>query len=135
MLRPVRPPSGLGAAARTVLIVLGLALLPNPASAGASPVVRAGEQLRFALAVLCPRCANEMETTGVNRPMRRAIVAGTALEVAREALLVAVEAGSRRPAAALRPVGRALQALESLDEDAAARQARRALRMLESLPR
>ena len=117
------------------LALLGLLLLANPAAAGASPVTRAEEQLRFALAVLCPRCADDMWVPGINRPMRRAIVAGAALEVARDSLAVAVEAGSHRPAAALRPVGRALQALESLDEEAAARQARRALRMLEPLPR
>lgn len=117
------------------MAALLLCLLPGPAAAGASPVTRAEEQLRFAVAVLCPRCANDIEAEGVNRPMRRALMAAAALEAARDAVLVAVEAGGPRPAAALRPIGHALRALESVDEDAAARQARRALRMLQSLPR
>jgi hypothetical protein len=118
-----------------LLAALLSVLVPGQAEAGVSPLTTAEGHLRFALAVLCPRCSNDVEAEGVNRAMRRAILAGPALEAARDAVEVAGQAGGRRAAAAGRPIGRALQALESVDEQAAARQARRALRMLESLPR
>jgi len=115
--------------------VLAAGLRPVAAGPAASPAAaRAEERIRFALAVLCPRCADDIEADGVNRPMRRAIVAGTALNAAHDALRDAVAAGQARHAAAMRPVGRAIQALQDLDEEAAARQARRALRMMEALP-
>ncbi len=115
--------------------LLAAGLWPVAARPAASaPVARAEERLRFALAVLCPRCAGDIAAEGVNRPMRRAIIAGAALSAAHDALRDAVEAGHARHAAVLRPVGRAIQALQDLDEEAAARQARRALRMMEALP-
>ncbi len=118
-----------------LLAAMLVAVAPGRAAAGVSPITTAEGHLRFALAVLCARCANDVEAEGVNRPMRRAIVAGPALEAARDAVEIAMQSGNHRPAAAGRPIARALQALESVDEAMAARQARRALRMLESLPR
>ena len=93
------------------------------------------ERLRFALAVLCPRCVDDIEASGINHPMRRTLVARGALEAARDGLEALQRRGDARRAAALRPVGRALEALEGLDEGVAAQQARRALRMIEALPR
>jgi hypothetical protein len=108
------------------------AIMPGRAAATV-PVVE--ERLRFALAVLCPRCVDDIEASGINHPMRRTLVARSALETVRDGLEAARRHGDTRRAAALRPVMRALVALESLDEAEAAWQARRALRMIESLPR
>ncbi len=135
-------PAGAARMRRGVLLAMLVAgaattpLGPAPASAETRELAAAIEdRLRFALAVLCPRCDNDIEAEGVNRPMRRAMVAGNALADAREGLEEAVRQGDPRHGAALAPVRRALQALESVDEDGAAREARRALRMVEALRR
>ncbi len=96
------------------------ALLTGPACAvaqSASPSPR--RLLEEARAFLCARCSNDVEAEGVNRPMRRAMLAEGTLRQARAAV------GDRPRVTA--PIDRALAALESLDEAAAIRAINKAL--------
>lgn len=127
MPRPVLP-SGL-ALPRRGLFFLGLT---GPAAAQpAGPGQRAAilDRLRFAAGVLCPSCDNDIEAEGINRPMRRVILAGSALDAA-EAVIDLAEGRYR---AALPSLRRARTALESLDESAAAQAIRRAIRIIEAM--
>ena len=125
---------------RLLAALVGVVIMPGRAAAdgprrAAADALLVEDRLRFALAVLCPHCLDDIEASGINHPMLRTLMARGALEVARDGLEAARRRGDTRRAAALRPVRRALEALESLDEEVAAWQARRALRMIESLPR
>lgn len=115
--------------------LLGL-LLASPAGAAPDPGWRATmrDDLLRAAAFLCADCNNDIETEGVNRPMRRALLAAGTLTRVRDALEVATARGEARYAAVLGPVRRALLALEEMDERAALQAIRRATRILDSVP-
>lgn len=96
-------------------LLLVAPLLPAQAPApDAAPVI---DQLRFARAMLCGDCDNDLEREGVNRPARRSMIGADKLATARAML----DAAPSLPgaAAARRHIGRALEVLEYWDEAAA----------------
>jgi hypothetical protein len=114
------------------LLLLGL--LAAPARAEASPVPAWRAALAEARAALCPRCADDIERTGINHPMLRMMRAEAALDRALELL----ERPTTGQAEALRPrlLARILRAREAnarLDEDLAHHEITRALRLMRSL--
>jgi hypothetical protein len=72
-------------------------------------------QLRLARGMLCPRCRDDIERSGVNHPARRSIFGGGALETARDMIAAAPELPGRLPA--LRQVLYAIEVLRGQDEE------------------
>ncbi|MBS7791247.1 hypothetical protein KTR66_14685 [Roseococcus sp. SDR] len=91
------------------------------------------EQLRFARDVLCPRCDNDIEAEGVNRPRRRAMLAQGALAEAEQGLEAAISQGETAWRAVRPALRQARSALDAMDEPAAHRASRRAVRILEGV--
>jgi hypothetical protein len=88
------------------------------------------EELRLAASFLCAHCRNDIEAEGVNRPMRRVMLAGPHVARAEDLALQAAAAGRGNSGTLLAVLRRARQALDELDEAAALRAiaaARRAL--------
>ena len=97
-------------------------LLLAPLLAAQAPAPDAGRiiaQLRFARAMLCAACDNDLEREGVNRPARRSMLGADKLATARTMLDDAPALPGA--AAAQRHIARALAGLEDLDEAAAMR--------------
>ena len=93
---------------------------PAPPDAGAvvAPDARAViQELRRARAILCPRCVDDIERSGVNFPSLRSLQGGGRLMAVRDML----EATPGLPGAvpALRQVRYGIEALESYGEDGA----------------
>lgn len=115
-------------AARWTSYALLLASLAMPAWA-ATPM----EQLRLARDVLCPRCDNDIEAEGVNRPVRRVMLALGALSEAERGLDAAIAQGATAWRAARPALRQARSALDAMDEPAAHRALGRAVRILEGM--
>lgn len=100
---------------RRLLPAMPLLLAQAPAP-HAAPVI---DQLRFAQAMLCGDCDNDLEREGVNRPARRSMIGADKLATARAML----DAAPSLPgaAAARHHIGRALELLEYWDEAEAIR--------------
>jgi len=97
---------------RRVLLAAPCLLAQGPAPDAAAVI----DQLRFARAMLCGDCDNDLEAEGVNRPARRAMIGSDKLVAARAMLDAAPT--QHGAATAQRHIGQALEALESLDEAA-----------------
>jgi hypothetical protein len=114
-----RPP------ARRLLLPACLALLavqPGPAGAQSAAASRAviARELAIAASFLCADCNNDIEAEGVNRPMRRVMLAGGGIARAAQA---ADDAPDGVADAAIRAgLARIRAALEEVDEGAALEQ-------------
>lgn len=121
---------------RRALLCLAAApgLVTTPARAQPSPVPAWRAALTAARDALCPRCADDIERSGINHPMLRMMRAEAALDRAL-ALLAHPTTGQ---AEALRPrllarTQRAREANAQLDEGVAHHEITRALRLMRSL--
>ncbi|MBP0465761.1 hypothetical protein J5Y09_17670 [Roseomonas sp. PWR1] len=100
---------------RRVLILAAPALLAQaPAPPDAAPVVA---QLRFARDMLCPRCRDDIERSGVNHPARRSMIGRDKLETARDMIVAAPSLPGAVPA--LRQVLYGIEVLGGQDEEEA----------------
>jgi hypothetical protein len=85
-------------------------------------------QLRFARAMLCGTCNDDLERDGVNRPARRSMIGSDKLLTARE--MLDATPGLRGAAEARRQIDAAVGLLEGWDESAAIRAIDAAIRAL-----
>ncbi len=123
---------------RAVLAGL-LAVLAAGRAARAQPVVAAPAppdaraiiaQLRLARDILCPRCSDDIERSGVNHPARRSIFGRGALERARDMLAAAPDLPGQVPA--MRQVLYGIEALGGQDEEDGAEAITAAIRAIEA---
>jgi hypothetical protein len=105
-------------ARRTVLLAV---LLAGPAIAQPADMRRARivDALDSARSFLCDDCENDIEAEGVNRPMRRVVLASAALANAEALMQEALDEGRGGYGPAMVQLLSALTSLESLDEAAA----------------
>jgi hypothetical protein len=100
---------------RRALILAAPALLAQaPAAPDAAAVVA---QLRFARDMLCARCIDDIERSGVNRPARRSMIGRDKLETARDMIVAAPSLPGAVPA--LRQVLYGIEVLGAQDEEGA----------------
>ncbi len=87
---------------------------PAPPGSDAAAVVA---QLRFARDMLCARCSDDIERSGVNHPARRSMIGRDKLETARDMIVAAPGLPGAVPA--LRQVLYGIEVLHGQDEEAA----------------
>jgi hypothetical protein len=118
---------GVGVARRRAVLAGGLAVLAagrgawaqTVGAAAAAPANARGviTQLRLARAMLCARCDDDMERTGVNHPARRSMMGRAGLERAREMIAAAPALPGAVPA--MRQVRHGIEVLGSQEEEEA----------------
>jgi len=139
---------GVGVARRRAVLAGGLAVLaagrgarahPAGAAAPAPPDTRRAvapearqviEQLRFARDMLCARCNDDIERSGVNHPARRSMIGRDKLETARD--MIAAAPGLPGAVPALRQVRHGIEVLEGQDEGEAIAAIDAAIRAIEA---
>ena len=117
---------------RWALVALAMLLAP-PTLANGGRHAALVDALREAQDALCPRCVDDMERTGVNRPMLRMMRAEVALDRVHARLDEAALSPGLRAMLRAR-VDAAAAANAKLDEHAAAHALFRAQRLLRSTP-
>lgn len=103
------------------------AVLAQPAADRLAAIARA---LENGASFLCTDCDNDIEAEGVNRPMRRAMLAAADVERAEDLALEGAAAGASQAAMALVEIRAAREALDGVDEAAALAAIHRALALL-----
>lgn len=96
---------------RALILSVPALLAQAPAPTDAAPVVA---QLRFARDMLCARCVDDIERSGVNHPARRSMLGRDKLETARDMILAAPALPGAVPA--LRQVLYGIEVLGGQDE-------------------
>lgn len=71
---------------RALILALPALLAQAPARPDAAPVVA---QLRLARDMLCARCVDDIERSGVNHPARRSLMGRARLQMARDMIVAA----------------------------------------------
>jgi len=113
-------------------LVVALLIWAAPAIAQSRHAALA-DALREARSALCPRCADDIERTGINHPMLRMMRAEVAIDVAKRRLdEAAIPPGLRRLLQAR--LDEAAAANRELNEDMASFGLHRAQRLLRSIP-
>jgi hypothetical protein len=127
-------PSRPNAPLRRALLGILLGVLAAEGAA-AQPAEREGlaaiaQALREATVFLCADCANDIEAEGVNRPMRRVVLAGGGVDRASDLARAAAAHGVPLAVAAMPAIEAARTALDELDEAGALAAIQRALLLL-----
>jgi hypothetical protein len=89
------------------------------------------QALHEATVFLCADCANDIEAEGVNRPMRRVMLASDGVERALDLARTAAARGARQAVAAMPSIEAARAALDELDEAGALAAIARAIAILQ----